>query len=99
MLAEKRYVAPEMFTGRCISTTVNVAQVLMLFQQRVDYGHYNERCDVYALAITLAQALPAPKNDSSNELDVQRPYVFLYGAVGNTVPRFIRDRIQAKVCY
>ena len=72
----------------------------MLFQQGVDYGRYDLSCDVYSLAITLAEALPAPPESGiGNELSVQRPYSSKYNAVGNEVPRFIREEIIAKVSY
>ena len=82
--------------SRCIST-LEVAEVC-LQNQRVDYGKYDESCDVYSLAITLAEALPAPVRGVDDTVAVQRPYDFLYNATGNTVPRFINEQIKENVC-
>ena len=71
----------------------------MLFQPSDDYGQYDERCDVYSLAITLAEAVPAPKNGNINELVTQLPHFAYYQAGTNEVQKFIREKIQAAVCW
>lgn len=99
MLVEKRYAAPEMLTFQVLfNSGQDVARVL-LQNQRVDYGRYDKQCDVYSLAITLTEALPAPVEGTNDTVALQRPYFFLYSATGNAVPNFIRDGIIAAVCW
>ena len=64
-----------------------------------DRGKYDASCDVYSLAITLAEALSVRVNSVDGKLETQRPYSDLYDPENDKVERFIIDEIKTKVYY
>ena len=61
-------------------------------QPQIDYGQYSERRDVYSLAITLAEALPAGPNGTSLQ-----PFRHMYGKLRREISNFIKNNIREGV--
>lgn len=85
------YVAPEVLKNN-VSHEMLFRISCTFVQSQIDYGQYSERCDVYSLAITLAEALPTGPNGTS-----QQPFRDIYRQTRREISSFITQNIKERV--